>query len=61
MRKAVERRDTKRSYTYKTLKDCQIGDNANLYAVVMDATFPHKSFKSNKYLASLKLADPSCR
>ena len=29
----------------------------NFYAIVLDATFPHKSFKSKRYLVTLKIAD----
>ena len=31
----------------------------NVYGVVLDATFPHKSFKSEKYICSFKIADMS--
>ena len=57
----VEIKDKKRSYTYKTLKDCEVGDMANFYAVVLDATYPHQSFKSKKFLVTFKVADHSCR
>lgn len=57
----VEIKDKKRSYTYKTLKECEIGDQVNFYAVVIDATFPHKSFKSSRYLVTLKIADLTSR
>ena len=53
--------DKKRNYEYKTLKDCEINDIVNIYAVVVDSTFPHKSFKSAKFLVTLKLADLTSR
>lgn len=33
----------------------------NVYGVILDATFPHKSFKSEKYICTLKIADPTCK
>lgn len=33
-------------------------DTYNFYAVVLDATFPHKSFKSDRYICSIKITDP---
>ena len=53
--------EKKRSYTYKTLKECETNEVVNFYAVVLDATFPHKSFKSEKYLVTLKIADLTSR
>jgi hypothetical protein len=29
--------------------------------VIVDATFPHKSFKSDKYLCTYKIADPTLK
>ena len=47
-----------RSYTYTTLDQCEVGSApVNFYGVVLDATFPHKSYKTNKYLCTLKVAD----
>lgn len=31
----------------------------NVLGAIMDATFPHKSFKSKRYICSLKIADPT--
>ena len=58
---SIEARDKKRSYVYKSLDKCEIGDNVNFYGVVLDATFPHQSFKSKKYLTTFKVVDSSCR
>ena len=58
---AIEKKDHKRSYTYKSLAKCEIGENVNFYAVVLDATFPHQSFKSKKYLTTFKIADATSR
>jgi hypothetical protein len=55
------KKDKKRVYAYKQIKDCNVGDQVNFYAVVVDATSPHQSFKSKKQLCTLKLADPSSR
>ena len=33
----------------------------NFYAIVLDATFPHRSFKSQRFLVTLKIADLSSR
>ena len=48
-----------RDYKYTDLNKCNVGDNVNFYGVILDATFPHKSFKSERYICSLKIADPS--
>jgi hypothetical protein len=32
-------------------------ETVNIYGVILDASFPHKSFKSNKYICALKIAD----
>lgn len=63
LRKPVSRenRDKKRSYVYKSLEKCEIGENVNFYGVVLDATFPHQSFKSKKYLATFKVVDATKR
>ena len=58
---SIEARDKKRSYVYKSLDKCEIGDNVNFYGVVLDATFAHQSFKSKKYLTTFKVVDSSCR
>ena len=58
---SVERKDKKRSYVYKTLDKCEIGENVNFYAVVIDASFPHQSFKSKKYLTTFKIVDMTNR
>lgn len=36
-------------------------ENVNLFAVVLEATFPHKTHKSENYVVSLKIADPTCK
>jgi hypothetical protein len=47
-------------YNYQQLDKMKPGnDKVSFYAVVLDAQFPHKSFKSDKYLCSLKIADQS--
>eukprot|EP00347_Sterkiella_histriomuscorum_P003620 403363589 len=47
-------------YEYTQLKDCdpQHDGTFNFYAIVLDAQFPHRSFKSDKYICSIKIADP---
>jgi hypothetical protein len=47
-------------YHYTSLKNCNIaGDDLyHFYAVVLDASFPHKSFKSDRFICTLKIADP---
>ena len=61
MKKSVEIRDKKRSYVYKPLQKCEIGESVNFYAVVLEATYPHQSRKSKKYLATFKVADATSR
>lgn len=58
--KAVEPQAKKRDYTYTELNKLKIGSApVNVYGVVIDATFPHKSFKSDKFICTFKIADPS--
>jgi len=48
----------KRDYNYTTLEKCEVGgDTVNVYAVILDATYPHKSPKTDKWVVSFKLAD----
>lgn len=48
-------------YTYKDLMSCKNNDGkVHFYATILDAQFPHKSFKSDKYVCSMKIADQSC-
>lgn len=50
----------KRDYAYTELGKLKIGSEpVNVYGVVLDATFPHKSHKSDKYICTFKIADPS--
>jgi hypothetical protein len=52
--------DTKQ-YQYTDLKSSAVGsDKLNFFAVILSAQFPHKSFKSQKYLCSFTIADPTC-
>jgi hypothetical protein len=55
------KRNKRGEYTYTPLKDCKLGsdDTFHFYAVVLDASFPHKSFKSDKFICQLKIADPN--
>ena len=48
-------------YEYTKLADCsETSDSTyNFYAVIVDATFPHKSFKSDKFICNLKVIDSS--
>lgn len=47
-------------YEYTKLKDCNVDHQGtfNFYGVVLEAQYPHKSFKTEKYICSLKIADP---
>ena len=48
------------TYTYTDLKSANAGnDKVHFYAVILDAQFPHKSFRSEKYVVSFKIADAS--
>jgi hypothetical protein len=56
--KAAEKRG---EYKYTKLKDCNQDGEKDLfhfYAVVLDASFPHKSYKSDRFICSLKITDP---
>jgi hypothetical protein len=60
MVKALEKKTQMREYTYTDLNNLNVGsDPVNVYGVVLDATFPHKSFKSEKYICSYKIANSS--
>lgn len=49
-------------YKYSELNSFKPGnDKVNFYAVILDAQFPHKSFRSEKYVCALKIADQSCK
>ena len=42
------------------LDACKPGtDKVYIYGVILDAQFPHKSFKSDKYVCSMKITDQS--
>ncbi|TNV79559.1 hypothetical protein FGO68_gene16809 [Halteria grandinella] len=61
---AKEHKKTKRaSYEYTPLKDCVVGTDQtwNFYAVVLDATFPHKSFRSDRFVCQMRIADPNSK
>jgi hypothetical protein len=58
--KAAEQQAKKRDYAYTELNKLKVGSApVNVYGVVLDATFPHKSFKSDKYICTFKIGDPS--
>jgi hypothetical protein len=55
-------RDKNVTYKYGELNTFKAGnEKVHFYAVILDAQFPHKSYKSDKYVCSLKIADPSCK
>jgi SRSO17 transposase len=55
-------KEKRREYNYTTLEKCEVGaDAVNFFAVILEATFPHKSPKSDKFVVSLKLADLSSK
>ena len=48
-------------YEYNELYMCEQGtEKVNFFATVLDAQFPHKSFRSDKYVCSMKICDSSC-
>ena len=59
-KKAFEKKRPKGPIEYTCLAKCNIGDNVNFFGVVLDASYPHKSYKSGKFICSLKVADHSC-
>lgn len=49
-------------YEYQDLEDIAVeGDEVlhNFFAVIMEATFPHKSSKLDRYFCTLRVADPT--
>ena len=58
----IRLKNKRNDYVYTSLKDCNIAhdhdDKYNFYAAALDAAFPHKSFKSERYICSIKIADP---
>ena len=63
MKKALANASSNKNkqYEYTPLNKCNIGDHVYCYGVIIDASFPHKSFKSDKYVCSLKIADNSLK
>ncbi len=60
--KKVVEKPKKRDYAYTELSKLKVGSApVNVYGIVLDATFPHKSFKSEKYICTYKIADPSSK
>ena len=59
--KQVTEQARKRDYAYTDLNKLKVGSPpVNVYGVILDATFPHKSFnKNDKYICTFKIADPS--
>lgn len=57
-----DKEKSKRNYTYTELNKLEPGKIVNVYGVIIDATFPHKSMKlnSDKYICTYKIVDPSC-
>jgi hypothetical protein len=33
-------------------------EDFHFYGIILEATYPHKSFKTNKFICTLKIADP---
>ena len=60
LKKSKSSAEKKTSYAYTDLEKCKSGDKVHFYATIIDAQFPHKSFKSDKYVCSMKVADQSC-
>ncbi len=61
-RKAEEKAANKRGeYKYTSLKDCTLGEDDlyHFYAVILDAQFPHKSYKTDRFVCTLRIADPT--
>jgi hypothetical protein len=55
------RPSSKNSYVYNELSSMKSSsEKVHFYATILDAQFPHKSFKSDKYVCSMKIADSSC-
>lgn len=60
--KKDQEKTKKRDYAYTELGKLKVGSApVNVYGIVIDATFPHKSFKSEKYICSFKIADPTSK
>ena len=58
--KAVKQAEKRGEYKYSSLKDCMVGeeDYYHFYAVVVDAQFPHKSFRTDRFVCTLRIIDP---
>ena len=51
-----------REYEYTDLDKLKVGSKqVNVYGVILDASFPHKSFKNEKFICALKIADPTSK
>lgn len=52
----------KREYTYNTLEELELGkERINFYAIVLEATYPHKNKSGKNFVASFKVADLSSK
>ena len=60
-RKSLGDKGSKVTKVYTKLSKSEAGtDKVNFYGVIIDAQFPHKSFKSDKYVCSMKITDEGC-
>jgi hypothetical protein len=51
-----------KNYKYNNLESLEVGTEIiNVFAVILEATLPHKSKKSEKFVVSPKLADLSSK
>ena len=46
-------------YKYTALKDCKIGEDDlyHFYATIVDAQFPHKSYKTDRFICTMRIVD----
>lgn len=60
--KSAKGASAQKTYEYQKLSECKPGtDKVYIYGVILDAQFPHKSFKSEKYVCSMKITDSSMK
>lgn len=57
--KKLKQAEKRGEYKYSALKDCKVGEDElyHFYAVIVDAQFPHKSYKTDRFICTSRVVD----